>query len=118
MDTFRSGEIFLEKLASASEVEIAESFDIEGAVKVVTEDATVSIPMNELVDFAAELERLNKELEAAERDAEFIGKKLSNESFVAKAPEAVVNQQRENFKKTQDKIALLKAGIEDIKSKM
>ena len=79
---------------------------------------TISIPLNELVDFTAELARLDKELAAAKQDEEFINKKLSNKGFVDKAPAAVVEQQRENLKKVMDKIALLQSSIADIKSKM
>ena len=74
--------------------------------------------MNELVDFEKELERLNKELAAAEKDRDFFGSKLNNEAFVAKAPVHVVEAQRESYKKAADKIALLEASIADIKSKM
>lgn len=62
-DTFRDGTQFIQKLASASEVEVAESFEIEGAVNIVTADAKIYIPMDELVDREKELARLNKELE-------------------------------------------------------
>ena len=116
--TFQSGTPFICKLAYASEVEVGENFTVEGAVTVITEDATVSIPLNELVDFTAELARLDKELAAAKADEEFINKKLSNKGFVDKAPAAVVEQQRENLKKVMDKIALLEGSIADIKSKM
>ena len=117
-ETFTSGIPFICKLAYASLVEVGENFAVDGAVKVVTEDATISIPLNELVDFTAELARLDKELAAAKADEEFINKKLSNKGFVDKAPAAVVEQQRENLKKVMDKIALLENSIADIKSKM
>ncbi len=117
-DTFEKCAVFMTRLASASEVEVCDNVDVEGAVRVVTTDAVVQIPMNELVDFAKELERLNKELAAAEKDRDFLGAKLSNESFVSKAPAQVVEAQRESYKKAVDKIALLEASIADIKSKM
>ena len=117
-DTFNAGKVFIERLAYASEVEVGAAFDIPGAVKVVTEDATVSIPLNELVDFAAELARLQKELAAAVSDREFVTKKLTNEKFVSKAPEQVVNAEREKLKKAQAKISQLEAEISDLKEKM
>ena len=61
-ETFSYGEQFFKKLASASEVEISDSFDIDGAVTIVTSNAKIYIPMEELVDKEAELKRLNKEL--------------------------------------------------------
>ncbi len=117
-DTFIKCGVFMTRLASASEVEVVDNVDVEGAVRVVTTDAVVQIPMNELVDFAKELERLEKELAAAEKDRDFLGAKLSNEAFVSKAPAQVVEAQRESHKKALDKIALLEASIADIKSKM
>lgn len=117
-ETFKSSAVFICRLASASEVEVQSGIDVEGAVRVVTTDAVVQIPMNELVDFAKELERLNKELAAAEKDRDFFGSKINNPAFVAKAPEKVVEAQKESYKKAVDKIALLEASIADIKSKM
>ena len=118
-ETFAGCAVFMTRLASASEVEVSnESVDVEGAVRVVTTDAVVQIPLNELVDFQKELERLSKELAAAEKDRDFFGSKLNNEAFMAKAPEKVVAVQRESYQKAVDKIALLEASIADIKSKM
>ena len=117
-DTFNSCAVFMTRLASASEVEVSDDIDVEGAVRVITTDAVVQIPMNELVDFTKELERLNKELEAALKDRDFFSAKLNNESFVSKAPQKVVEAQRESYKKALDKIALLESSIADIKSKM
>ncbi len=117
-DTFKASAVFMCRLASASEVEVGSGVDVEGAVRVVTTDAVVQIPMNELVDFAKELERLSKELAAAEKDRDFFGSKINNPAFVAKAPEKVVEAQKESYKKAVDKIALLEASIADIKSKM
>ncbi len=53
-DTFKNGSAFIEKLASANGVEVADNFDIDGAVTVVTADAKIYIPMDELVDKKAE----------------------------------------------------------------
>ena len=110
-DTFEKGGIFMQRLASASEVEVAESFDLDGAVCIVTEDAKIYIPMGELVDFEAEKARLNKELAAVQKDLDFVNNKLSNENFVAKAPANVVAAQREQAAKYEEKIAMLKESI-------
>ena len=55
------------KLAYASEMEVGDAFEIAGAVTVVTNDAKVYLPMEELVDKAAETARLKKELASAEK---------------------------------------------------
>ncbi len=115
---FEAGKAFITRLASGSEVSVGDNFDMPDAVLVVTDSAKVYIPLNELVDFAAELERLLKELEAANKDKGFYENKLNNPGFVAKAPEAVVNQQRELLSKTLDRITLLEESISKIKSQI
>ena len=67
--------------------------------------------MGELVDLEAEKARLNKELAAVEKDLAFVNGKLSNENFVAKAPAAVVEAQREQKTRYEEKIAMLKESI-------
>ena len=109
--TFEQGGVFMQRLASASEVEIADSFEIDGSVCIVTQDAKIYIPMGELVDFEAEKARLNKELAAVQKDLDFVNNKLSNENFVAKAPANVVAAQREQAEKYAEKIAMLKESI-------
>ena len=64
-NTFENGIAILNKLAYATQITIGQAFDIEGAVTIVTNDAKVYIPMDELVDKKAELARLNKVLETA-----------------------------------------------------
>jgi len=117
-DLFKDCASFIERLASASEVELTNSYDPDGAVTVVTDAATIYIPMKELMDFSKELERLEKELAKANVDKEFFEKKLNNPGFVAKAPEKVVAEQREQLSKVLEKIENLLAGIEDIKKQM
>ena len=109
--TFEQGGVFMQRLASASEVEVADSFELEGAVCIVTQDAKIYIPMGELVDFEAEKARLNKELAAGQKELDFVNNKLSNENFVAKAPANVVAAQREQAEKYAEKIAMLKESI-------
>ncbi len=114
-DAFSLGTAYICRLAYASEVEIGESFESEGAVRIITDSATVYMPMRELVDFTAELERLKKELKKAEEDKEFFEKKLNNPGFVSKAPAAVVEQQRESLEKVLEKINMLSNSISETK---
>ena len=77
-ETFNVSAPYLCKLASASEVEVKainHNFDLPDAVQVVTDSATIFIPMNELVDFEAELKRLEKDMEKTLKDKEFFEKK-------------------------------------------
>ena len=66
-DVFSTAVVFLQRLASAADVEIGDSFEIPGAVSIVTAHAKVYIPMGDLVDFEAERKRLTKEKEGAEK---------------------------------------------------
>ena len=113
--TFEDGKSFMQKLASASEVEIADSFDIEGAVTVVTADAKLYIPMEELVDKEAELKRLNHELEQVKKRLAQSEGKLNNQGFVAKAPAAVIEKVKGQAAKEREQIALIEAAIEALK---
>ncbi len=115
-DTFSTGTSYICRLASASEVEIGDSFDSEGAVRVVTDAATVYMPMKELVDIEGELARLNKDLQKAIVDKEFFEKKLNNAGFVAKAPAAVIEQQKTGLAKALDKIKMIEDSINEIKA--
>ncbi len=114
-DTFKNGAKFIVKLASASEVEVGEAFDIEGAVTVVTADAKIYIPMDELVDKEAELKRLNKELEATKKLLAQDEGKLNNPGFMSKAPEKVIEKIRNQAAKEQEKIAMINAAIAALK---
>ena len=110
-DVFRTATVFLQRLASAADVEIGDSFEIPGAVSIVTAHAKVYIPMGDLVDFEAERKRLSKEKEGAEKKLAGICAKLNNPGFLSKAPEAVVNVQREEEKKLREKIKMIEESL-------
>ena len=114
-ETFSNGEQFFKKLASASEVEISDSFDIDGAVAVVTSDAKIYIPMEELVDKEAELKRLNKELKQVEKMLAQDEGKLNNPGFMSKAPEKVIEKIKGQAEKEREKIALIHAAMDALK---
>ena len=114
-EDFTNGSVFMNRLASASDVEVGDSFEIEGSVSVITEAAKIFIPLNELVDFEAERVRLQKELDAAKKDLQFVENKLNNPGFVAKAPEKVIAQEREKQEKYLAKITMLEESLEKLK---
>lgn len=114
-ETFSNGEQFFKKLASASEVKISDSFDIDGAVTVVTSDAKIYIPMEELVDKEAELKRLNKELKQVEKMLAQDEGKLNNPGFMSKAPEKVIEKIKGQAEKEREKIALIHAAMDALK---
>ena len=114
-DVFAVGSEFIKRLAYASDVEIADAFgDLGNTVTIVTNDAKIYIPLGDLVDFEAEAKRLQKELAAAEEKLAFINKKLDNPGFVNKAPEKVVQQNRDEAAKLTEKIANLRSSLENM----
>ena len=114
-DVFAVGSEFIKRLAYASDVEIADAFgDLGNTVTIVTNDAKIYIPLGDLVDFEAETKRLQKELAAAEEKLAFINKKLDNPGFVNKAPEKVVQQNRDEAAKLTEKIANLRSSLENL----
>ena len=112
--TFMQGTIYMERLASASNVTVCADVEIEGSVQIITADAKIFIPMNELVDLTAEKARLEKELKDAEKDLEFFARKLNNPGFMAKAPEAEVEKTKASAAKVEEKIKMLKESIEKL----
>jgi len=115
-DAFASGEVYISKLAYASEITVTVEAptSLDGMVSVITTDAKMFMPMNELVDLQKERERIMKELENAKKGLEGQIKKLSNESFVSRAPEAVVNAEREKQAKFESLIANLEESLKNL----
>ena len=108
-EIYQQGLHFMQRLAYASSVAFADAApaDLAGQVSVVTANATAYMPLAELVDIKAELERIAKEKEKAENGLRIVMQKLNNEKFVSKAPEAVVNAEKERAAKFQELIAKL-----------
>ncbi len=111
-DTFKAGVPFITRLASASDVRIDKAFDVAGAVSIVTADATVKIPMAELVDVAAEKARLQKEKENVQKQLDGILARLDNPAFTGKAPAAVVESNRASADRLREKLTLLEKSME------
>ena len=112
--------VFFTRLASASEVIISESFDsderisLDEAVQVITDTATVYIPLSDIIDFEKEKERLNGERKKLLGEIERLEKKLSNEGFVAKAPAAVIDGEKVKLAKYRENLAGVDAAIEKL----
>ncbi len=110
-DIFDIATVFMQRLASAADVTVGDSFDIPGAVSIVTASAKIYIPMGDLVDFEAERKRLNKEKETTEKKLAQINAKLSNPGFLAKAPEAVIECQKAEAAKLTEKIKMIEESM-------
>ncbi len=113
-EAFTNGASYMEKLASASEVEFIEDKSLvpANAVSLVVKGGELFMPLLDLVDKEKELDRLNKEVKKLEGEIERIDKKLGNQGFVAKAPEAVVNAEKEKRVKYVEMLEAVKVRIE------
>ena len=108
-EIFRQGTGFICRLAYADQVIICDS-DPEGhenMVCVVTNDAKLYIPLEELIDFEKELARIEKEKANCLKQIAMFEGKLSNVAFVSRAPEKVVAEQREKLEKNRALLAQL-----------
>ena len=114
---FTDGEKFICKLAYASEIsviaELPETTD--GMVSVITDNARMFMPMSELLDLEKEKARMEKELANARKQLDGQIAKLSNEKFVSRAPEAVVNTEREKKAKLEALIENLEESLKNLK---
>jgi valyl-tRNA synthetase len=84
-------------------------------VTINTADAKLFIPLGQLVDVEKEIARITKELEGQKKFLGGLEAKLSNEKFISRAPEAVVNAEREKAQKAKDLIAQLEQSLEAMK---
>ncbi|MDD6919060.1 MAG: valine--tRNA ligase [Peptoniphilaceae bacterium] len=109
-------------LAKASEVEVlakedSEIKDEEGIVRLVFNEFSVLMSLDELVDYEKERARLKDEIKRLEAEIKRASGKLSNKGFVEKAPEKVVNEEREKLAGYEDLLEKTKASLEEIKDK-
>lgn len=112
---FQSSNLFIEKLAQCSEVNVAEHFEIPDAVTIVTKDAKILIPMDELIDKKEELARLQKAYDFALKELKLAESKLNNKNFVDKAPAAVVDKVKKTHDEMKVQIENLSLSIEKLK---
>ncbi len=110
-ETFKTTAKILEKLASASEVIVTDSYDSDDAVAIATDAGAVYIPLAEVIDFEKERARLTAEAKKNDSEIERIEKKLANEGFVSKAPAAVIEGERAKLAKYLETRESLKAAL-------
>ena len=116
-DTFAGKEKFFLRLASALAVEIhTVAPSAEGCARAITDVCEMLIPIADMIDKNEELARLNKELANAENELARAQSKLANEAFVAKAPEQLVNAEKEKLAAAQAKLEKLHAAISQIEA--
>ena len=113
---FTDGEKFICKLAYASAVEVRAELPeaVDGMVSVITDNARMFMPMAELVDLEKERARMEKELANARKQLDGQIAKLANENFVSRAPEKVVNAEREKKAKLEALIENLEDSLKNL----
>lgn len=107
-------------LASASEVSavLSEEEVPEDAVVVVIEGGELFLPLDDLIDFGKELERLEKEKAKLEGEVDRVSKKLANQGFVAKAPEKLIEEEKAKQTKFEEMLVSLNERITKMKAKL
>ena len=95
-DVFKRSEVFLRNLAYASELYVQDNKNgiDDDAVSCVIQNAVIYMPFAELVDISKEIERLTKEKEKMLKEIDRVDKKLSNQGFVSKAPQSVIDEEK------------------------
>lgn len=116
----RAGERYIKKLANITEITfISDKKDVpEETMSAVVDGAEVYIPLDDIMDYEAELERLTKEKKRLEGEVKRVTGKLSNEGFVNKAPAAVVEEEKQKKVMYEDMLAKVTARLATVESKV
>ena len=115
-DLIEASRAFLEKLGFANKIMIQENKDgiDPNAISIIAQDLELYIPFNDLVDIAAEIERLTKEKETAQSELNRAQGMLSNEKFVSKAPEKLIAGEKEKVAKYTEMIEKIDERLKEL----
>ena len=119
-DVVKAGERYIKKLANITDITFADSkADVpEDVMSAVVDGAEVFIPLDDIMDYAAELERLQKEQKRLEGEVKRVKGMLSNPNFVNKAPEKKVNEEREKQVKYEEMLAKVVERLQLVEAKV
>ena len=119
-DVIMAGDTYFRRLAGVTQTEIVKDRTTvtEKTVNAVTTAGELLIPLGELVDFAAEIARLQKELDNLKKEAERARGKLSNQGFISKAPENLVQQEKDKLEANLVKSAAIENRIRELKESL
>ncbi len=118
-NVFEKGKLFLKTLAHGNDVIIqSDNTGIgDDAVSAIIQDGVIYLPFAELIDFEKEIARLEKEKDKLMKEVERVEKKLGNEGFVAKAPPALIQEEKEKAEKYKNMLLQADAQLNKIKRK-
>ena len=106
----------IKRLARLSKAELSEAEPPKGSLQMVVDEATIILPIADVVDLAQERARLQKAIEKEQQQIEKIDKMLNNKGFLAKAPEEVVEEQRGLKAEAENVIAKLSQALKQIEA--
>lgn len=115
-----NGERYFINLASAEEIEILDNKVALGEdnISVILNKCEVFLPLKDLIDFEKEIERLEKEKGKLEGEIKRVKGKLSNQGFVSKAPEKVIEEEKEKQLKYENMMEMVVERLENIKKNL
>ena len=99
------------RLARVGALSFTDAAFEKGTAQASVQGLDVGLPLAGILDFDAERARLNKEITAGEKEAAKISGKLNNQGFLAKAPEAVIEENRRRLAEEEGRITALKAAL-------
>ncbi|MCJ8006999.1 valine--tRNA ligase [Lederbergia wuyishanensis] len=109
---------FIERFCNPEELEIAVTITPpEKSMTAVVTGAELFLPLEGLINIDEEITRLEKEWDKWNKEVERVQKKLSNEKFISKAPQAIVDEEREKEKDYLEKRATVEERLQELKSK-
>lgn len=120
MEEIKGGARYIQNLANITDIKFVENKEEvpEDVMSAVIDGIEIFVPLDELVDFEAELERLQKEKKKLEGEVKRVVGKLSNQGFIAKAPEKVINEEKEKQVKYEGMLAKVEARLETVMAKL
>ncbi|MEN2765721.1 valine--tRNA ligase [Ornithinibacillus xuwenensis] len=115
VDELETNRGYIERFCNPSELTIATDLEApEKAMTAVVTGAEIFLPLEGLIDFDKEIARLQKELDKWSKEVERVQKKLQNQGFVSKAPQAVVDEEKKKEQDYLDKRAKVKARLNEL----
>jgi valyl-tRNA synthetase len=110
IERLRTHDIVIKRLARSDDITLAD-IPLQGAVQILVGEATISLPLEGVIDLKAERARLMRDADKIRKEIVKIDQKLGNEQFMAKAPEEVVEEQRERRAEAEALLARTEAAL-------